>query len=231
MADGAGQMNEIWALIPVKSLARAKTRLAKVLQPPECALLSQAMLLDVLTAMEQARGIDRIAVLTSDPLVAELAAKLGHRVIADVDEGELSDGLNAAVRQIAAAGARSVLVMPGDMPTVTAADIEQLLERHKGGLSICPAIRDGGTNALMCSPPDAIPFQFGTDSASKHLAAAEQRDIQNDRLRMHAFFRDIDTPDDLTWLAGQETAAHTLHFLREAGIMARLGPGHLGATA
>jgi len=98
-------------------------------------------------------------------------------------------------------------------------------------LSICPAIRDGGTNALVCSPPDAMPFQFGSDSARKHLEEAAVRGMPNARLRMHAFFRDIDTPDDLVWLAGQKNGINTVRFLQQSGIAARLGPDHLGASA
>ena len=44
-------MSDIWAMIPVKALARAKTRLAAVLQPDECARLSRAMFMDVLSAI------------------------------------------------------------------------------------------------------------------------------------------------------------------------------------
>ena len=44
-------MGDVWALIPVKRLEQAKSRLASVLQPEECAMLSRAMLMDVLAAL------------------------------------------------------------------------------------------------------------------------------------------------------------------------------------
>jgi 2-phospho-L-lactate guanylyltransferase len=224
-------MSTVWALIPVKLLERSKTRLASVLQPQECAKLSRAMFMDVLDAMEKARHIDRIAVLTNDVEAAKLATQLGHLVIPDPSENELCAGLNAAALQIAALGADTVLVMPGDLPTVTADDIDNLLSKHQGGVSICPAIRDGGTNALICSPPDAMPFQFGCDSARKHLEEATERGMPHARLPMHAFFRDIDTPDDLAWLARQDSSGNTVRFLHRSGIAARLGPGHMGTSA
>lgn len=224
-------MNNTWALIPVKTLAHAKTRLNPVLQQNECALLSQAMFLDVLDAMSAAAGIAHIAVLTNDTEVASLAKQQGHTVIADAGSGVLSDGLNAAAAQLAAMGAEVVVITPGDLPTLTAADIEQLLARHKGGLSVCPAIRDGGTNALVCSPPDAMLFHFGHDSARKHLEQANSSGLQSERLSLQAFFRDIDTPEDLAWLTQQKRDNHTSRFLRQSGIAARLGPGIVGAIA
>jgi 2-phospho-L-lactate guanylyltransferase len=189
------------------------------------------MFMDVLTAMDNAHYISNIAVLTNDADVAGLTTQLGHLVIADQSEGELCAGLNTAVIQISALGADTVLVMPGDLPTVTAKDIDDLLARHQGGISICPAIRDGGTNAIICSPPDALPFQFGCDSARKHLQAATERGMPNARLPLHAFFRDIDTPDDLAWLARQDNSGNTVRFLHQSGIAARLGPGNMGTPA
>jgi hypothetical protein len=37
----------------------------------------------------------------------------------------------------------------------------RLIEGHPGGLSLCPAARDGGSNALLLSPPTAMPFLYG----------------------------------------------------------------------
>jgi 2-phospho-L-lactate guanylyltransferase len=187
------------------------------------------MFMDVLTAIEGATGIDHIAVLTNDDQVAKLSSQLGHEVIRD--NNELCDGLNMAAELIAERGGQTVLVIPGDIPTITSADIEALLQKHTGGLSLCPAIRDGGTNAMVCSPPQAISFQFGKDSARKHLEAAAECGIHQQRLATPAFFRDIDIPEDLLWLSTQQSGSNTLMFLRQSGIFARLGPDIAGASA
>jgi 2-phospho-L-lactate guanylyltransferase len=224
-------MNETWALVPVKSPERSKTRLSSVLQPQECAMLSRAMFMDVLAALDAADGITHVAVLTSDTEVTALASQLGHEVIPDKPDSQLCDSLNNAAQHIADMGAHSMLVIPGDIPTVLSVDIEQLLKSHAGGLSLCPAIRDGGTNAIICSPPNAMPFQFGEDSARRHIEMAEQCGLNIERLPMQAFFRDIDTPDDLVWLSRQTSGGNTVRFLRQSGIFARLGPGLAGASA
>lgn len=220
-------MSAIWALVPAKAPGRGKTRLAPVLNADEAAQLSAHMLLDVLDALEAASAVNRIAVLTDADSVAELARDRGHTVLHDPADAEINSALNAAARELAARGATTVLIIPADLPTLQAADVDALLARHSEGLSLCPAIRDGGTNVLILSPPDAIECCFGADSAARHLDAAERAGIPAARLCLHAFFRDIDVPDDLAWLSQQDDTGHTTHFLHHSGISARL---HRSAT-
>ncbi len=221
------------ALIPVKSPERSKSRLTPVLERNECAHLCLAMLSDVLEALAAAKTIDAIAVLTADPGVSERVLAAGHRVIADESE-DLCSGLDSAAADISAAGFDTLLVVPADMPTLVAADIDALIEKHQGGLSISPAIRDGGTNALVCSPPDAVSFCFGKDSARKHLQKAERAGIHALRVPVTAFFRDVDLPDDLLWLNNElnnrRCGHHTREFLNASGITARLRPGATGTA-
>lgn len=228
-------MTETWALIPVKQPAQSKTRLLSVLRAQECARLSRAMFMDVLTAVDGSTSIERVAVLTNDDDVAALATQLGHTVIRDGADARLRDGLTAAAQDLAARGAGRVVILPGDLPTVTAADIDQLLAQHDfpngRGLSLCPAIRDGGTNALVCSPADAIEFQFGPDSAERHLQAAAAADLPAHRLALPAFFRDIDIAEDLVWLSSQDDETQARRFLTQSGIFARLASTVTGATA
>ncbi len=226
-------MTRTCALIPVKAPERSKSRLAPVLEQSECADLSIAMLNDVLAALTAAQCIDAIAVLTADARVADLVAAAGHQVLPDFS-ADLCSSLDSAARQISAAGFATLLVIPADMPTVGPADIDALIARHQGGLSISPAIRDGGTNALVCSPPDAVTFCFGNDSARRHLQSAARAGIDALRVPVPAFFRDVDLPDDLLWLSNElstrKCGRHTQEFLRDSGITARLRPGATGTT-
>ena len=119
-----------------------------------------------------AQSIDETLVVTGDEDVAEFVRSAGHQVLHDNDAG-LCDALDMAAAELAVRGFDTALILPADIPTVTAADIDNLLARHDGGLSICPAIRDGGTNALMCSPPDAVAFCYGKNSAERHIQQAE----------------------------------------------------------
>ena len=215
------------ALVPVKPPARSKSRLAPVLEQDECASLSMAMLSDVIDALAGAASVDEVAVITADEEVAAMVRQAGHRVIEDVGT-DLCGALDAAARKLADNGVETLLIVPADIPTITSSDVDNLIKKHKGGLSISPAIRDGGTNALVCSPPDAVAFCYGKDSARRHLQRAENAGLVCSRLPVPAFFRDVDLPDDLVWLNSQQCAPHTLDFLRESGINARLKPGVSG---
>lgn len=221
-------MISAWALVPVKPFAAAKTRLAGVLSPAECALLAEHMLRDVLRALTAASGITGIALLTREPRVAELAEAGTARLLPEPSAGDYLAALDSAAATLAAAGARHLLVLPGDLPTLSAVDVQALLTRHGPGVSICAAQRDGGSNALLLTPPTAIPMLFGANSAERHAEAARERGIEWHRLDLAAFAHDIDTPDDVAWLLGQRIACATLAWLRASGIAERFrqqGPG------
>src|SRR5512133_682846 len=99
--------------VPVKSLHRAKTRLAPVLSAAERAVLTLALLEDVLDACQAQSGWDT-AVVSADETVLEMAARRRARIIA-----ERGTTLLEAVRQIEAdlAGPRTALaVVLGDLP-------------------------------------------------------------------------------------------------------------------
>ena len=233
-------MTETWALVPAKAPELAKTRLSAILQPEECAALSRAMLQDVIHTLENCHSIDRIAVLTNDTAISTLVNDAGHTAIADVTSKQTSTdalcaGLNAAAEFIAAQGGTTLIIIPGDLPTLCPADLDQLLHKHATSaqprLSLCPAIRDGGTNALVCTPPNALQFKYGADSARVHIETAEQHGLNAQRLPMQAFFRDIDMPEDLFWLSQQQEESATATYLRNSGIFARLDPNSLRASA
>ena len=59
---------------------------------------------------------------------------------------------------------------------------------------------DLGTNALLTTPPDAIPFLYGIDSSLAHQQAAEQRAISFQLLELPELALDVDTPADIDQL-------------------------------
>ena len=130
--------------------------------------------------------------------------------------------LGRVARELADHGARHLLVVPADLPTLSAGDLQALLADHKSGVTICPAAEDGGTNALLLSPPTAIPFLYGPDSAARHRAAAEAAGLPVRVMNIPGFARDVDSPEDLRWLAGQKIACATRAWLVASGILERL---------
>ncbi|MEC9376396.1 MAG: 2-phospho-L-lactate guanylyltransferase [Pseudomonadota bacterium] len=223
-------MNKTLALVPVKALNKAKSRLGPLLSADECANLSLMMLEDVLMAISSAKKVDQIVILTNDFQVIEIANKRGYLVLND-ETGELSAELDKAAFKLKTFGANKIVVIPSDVPTINGSDIDRLLTEHSAGLSVCSAYRDGGTNVLICSPPDALRFQFGKNSAKRHVEEAAAADLPAKLIRRAAFGQDIDTPDDLLWLSKQKATINSVEFLLNTGIAARVNQYTVGTSA
>ena len=189
----------IWAVVPVKNTAAAKQRLGPVVPPrlrPELAL---AMLEDVLAALAAARGLAGRILVTTDPGAMALAARYGLECWANGAADGHTGAVTAAARRLAGEGKGGILTLPGDIPLVTSAEIERLLAAHRPAPSftIAPSHDEKGSNAILMSPPDAVPLRFGDDSFFPHLAAAEARGIAPVVLHLPGIALDIDNPADL----------------------------------
>jgi 2-phospho-L-lactate guanylyltransferase len=214
----------LWAVVPVKELERAKMRLAQVLLPEVRQALMLAMFEDVLAALAAARGLAGTAVVTVDPAARRLARKYGARVIETGARDGHTGAVTAAARLLAEEGCHGMLTLPGDIPLVTAAEIAQLLEAHapEPAFTIVPSRDERGSNAIICSPPDAVPLRFGEDSFFPHLAMAEACGIDPTVLRLPGIALDVDTPEDLAalTLVPSATRAHALLDLQERAAAA-----------
>jgi 2-phospho-L-lactate/phosphoenolpyruvate guanylyltransferase len=202
---------EIWAIIPVKETQDAKQRLAPVLSAPDRQALALAMLEDVLDAVTGTKSLGGVTLVTVDPQAIVLAHRYGAETIADGAHDGHTGAVTAGARHLIARGRRTMLTLPGDLPLVTAAEIEQLLAAHgpAPAFTIAPAHDDQGSNAILMSPPDAVPLRFGEDSFFPHLAAARAVDIEPCVVRLPGIAFDIDNPQDLHHFArlGSHTRA------------------------
>jgi 2-phospho-L-lactate guanylyltransferase len=119
-----------------------------------------------------------------------------------------------------------MMTMPGDIPRLSPAEIAATLAAHQAApaFTIVPAHDDLGSNAIVCSPPDAVPLRFGEDSFYPHLDAARARGIEPLIVRQPGIGMDIDNPVDLvTFLKMAPTVrTRTLAFLEQSGVADRL---------
>jgi len=150
-------------------------------------------------------------------------------------EAGLCHAYSTAAADLLARGASTMLLLPADIPLVTKADIEALLAEHTcPGVSLAAAGSDGGTNALLVSPPDIIAPAFGDNSCQRHIAHAREQGLQPAVVNTPGLSLDVDTVEDIRALlaAGRECA--TLRYLLESGIAAELEKsaedGHLQST-
>lgn len=197
------------ALVPVKGLDAGKSRLLGVLDDASRRALTLAMLGDVLEALQLVPELDQTAVVTPDPAVGEAARSQGALALVRQDPG-LNASLDAAGAELTAAGAELLLVVLGDVAGAHCQDIERLfkeLAQVGGRGAILAKARDGGTAALLRSPPGAIPNRFGPDSARAHAAAAAERGVPFQELALPSLSVDLDRREDLQALLSSAAAA------------------------
>jgi 2-phospho-L-lactate guanylyltransferase len=190
---------DLWAVVPVKEVDRAKERLAPMLRPETRQALALAMLEDVLAALTATSGIAGFVVVTVDPEAGRLAATYGARLIdAGARDGH-TGAVSAAARLLAAEGCPGMLTLPGDIPLVTPAEIASVLAAHPPARSftIVPSHDEQGSNAIACSPPDAVPLRFGDNSFYPHIQAAEACGIRPNVLQLPGIALDVDNPEDV----------------------------------
>ncbi len=218
----------MWAVLPVKGLDGAKQRLGAVLSSRQRSDLSRAMVEDVLEALSAVQGLAGLAVVVGDPAVAAMAERYGARVVFERQSRGQTAAVTAAASILMSEGVDGLIAVPGDVPLATTAEIESVLMAHAAApfatpsLTIVPAHDSRGSNCIVCSPPDAIPFQFGVDSFQRHLDVARAWAVPTATLRLPGLGLDIDTPADLIALLDHPGSARAQVYLKASGIAARL---------
>jgi 2-phospho-L-lactate/phosphoenolpyruvate guanylyltransferase len=208
------------AIVPIKALVRAKSRLAAILEPGERRKLAIAMLHDLLNTLQHSPHIDTISLVTSDPALATTAIRHQIQLLADTSR-DLNRALTDATLHIPRAA--PILIIHADLPLLQPGDLTLFADAFNHGKQLILAeSRDGGTNALACANPPPIPFFFGRASLARHLAEARERSITSCCIRTHSLERDIDRPDDVIWLAEQPGTGKAQQYVRELGIRERV---------
>jgi len=212
---------DLWAVVPIKELEGAKQRLAALLPPARRRALMLAMFEDVLTALAATPGLAGLAVVTVDPAASRLAAKYGARLIEAGARDGHTGAVAAAATLLAEEGRAGMLTLPGDIPLVTTAEIMRLVAAHRPApaFTIAPSRDELGSNAVVCSPPNAVPLRFGEDSFFPHLRAAEGCGIRPTVLRLPGIALDVDSPEDLAAFTALRSPTLARAFLAQNGML------------
>ena len=205
-------------LLPVKVLARAKSRLA-VLAGDRRRELALALAADTVAAAAGCQPVARVVAVTSDPVAAELLAGLGAVVVPDEPPGltaaldglggtgaDSADGLgaqerlNAALRHGAAIAARrwpeaGLAALTADLPALRPAELAAALRAASAvPAAFVPDAAGIGTTLYAVRPGGEFRPRFGGASRARH-AASGAAELAVDPLA--GLRRDVDTPDDL----------------------------------
>jgi 2-phospho-L-lactate guanylyltransferase len=206
-------------LLPVKVLARAKSRLA-VLAGDRRRELALAFASDTVTAALACPEVARVLVVTSDPVAGRLLAGLGAVIVADepadrsatrggaaaaaapsvIGELGVQDALNAALRHGAAVAARrwpgtGLAALTADLPALSPAELATALRAASPAPAAFVPDAAGVGTTLYAVPPggEFLPL-FGGASRARHAAAGA---TELGLAGMTGLRRDVDTPDDL----------------------------------
>ncbi|WP_214108396.1 2-phospho-L-lactate guanylyltransferase [Acrocarpospora catenulata] len=201
-----GQDRRWSVVVPVKTLIKAKTRLAGAAGPHR-EELAVAVAADTVGAALACALVARVIVVTADPVPAARLAALGALVVPDPGRG-----LNAALR---AGHAHAVRLTPGapvaalqaDLPALRPAELATVLAAAgEFDAAFLPDAAEVGTTLYATGP--GIPFRpgFGGESRARHLSGGAKE------LRLEGVAtvrRDVDTIEDLAEAARLGLGPHT----------------------
>jgi 2-phospho-L-lactate guanylyltransferase len=201
-AAARADLSSTWALVPIRGLESAKSRLGGDLDAEERLELVTELLRRTLVATRDASRIAGTVVVTKDGDAAELARL--HDAIGLVESAPgLNEAIDAARSVAEARGATAVLVLPADLPAVSSDAIDEVLAAAAAAAGDATALvalvgdRHGaGTNALLLAPPAVIAPAFGAGSRGSHARAATASGARYLELESPLAF-DVDTPADL----------------------------------
>lgn len=198
------------ALVPVKSLSVAKSRLADYLSRQERETLVLDMLRHVLHVLQYCELLERVSVVSPDARVLTLAQQWRAQPLVEERKGH-NDALSAAAAReqqtsyLAGRPLQGLLTISADLPLLRTSDVRALIEQAAYYQVVLAPSRDGtGTNALLVRPPLALPYLFGVGSLQRYVLAAQQRHLSGTLYRSMGTGLDIDTIDDV----------HELEFVR-----------------
>lgn len=204
------ETSELVAVIPMKPLSQSKTRLAPHMSEEQRSDLVVGMLRRVLGAIKGS-SIEMFWVVGGDERIKNVARNFDGIWMEELGRN-LNDTLGKAFDELAGRNA-AALYLAGDLPFLKPSDLHSLLRssRRNTNITLAPARRDGGTNAILVPP--GIPFrpELGPRSFSKHLSTAAAMEVSVAICYSPGLGFDLDITDDL------ETFQHM-----EPGLIDRL---------
>lgn len=222
------QPKQLWVIIPAKPLDEGKSRLASALTDQERHGLARRLLARTLGVVLSVPGLAGVMVISRDAEILALAEGYGDGVLALPEKadgralsGEKEWGLNQAVVQAAEfarqEGGDGLLFLPTDLPLLQADDIHALV-RAWNGRADCVVIapsHDGGTNALLLAPPNAIAPAFGVESFARHVRLAREKGLSVEVVESEGLAWDVDTPEEYRLMTGENNGHGSTRILTD----------------
>ncbi len=189
----------LWAIVPVKPLRRGKSRLAGVLTDEERTILNHCLLVNTLETLKAIPEIEHVLVVSRDPEALALARDYGARTVLEHGAPQLNIALARATIVAEKHVTRGVLIVPADLPFLTAQDVCTMLEHAQDPpvVVIAPDRHHQGTNALLICPTGLIQYDFGPGSFQRHCERTLQAGARLEICELASLALDVDLPEDL----------------------------------
>lgn len=192
-------MMNVWAIVPVKPLNRAKSRLSDVMLAEDREELATRLLKRTVRLLLSLSAIQGVLVISRDSKALAMVRDLGAQTVQESGTPELNNALLRATQVLKAWGANAALIVPADIPLLKRDDIESVitLGRYHNSVVLAPDRHEQGTNLMLVRPPGVIPYAYGDDSFHQHQQAARAIEASVLIYRSERVALDVDTADDL----------------------------------
>ncbi|MEU0302143.1 2-phospho-L-lactate guanylyltransferase [Streptomyces sp. NPDC006175] len=186
-----------WSLVvPLKPLARAKSRLGRAVGGGLRPRLALAFAQDTVSVALSCPAVRDVVVVTDDPVAGTALAALGARTVADTPAAGLDAAMEHGVRSARGRrGGAAVAVLNADLPALRADDLARVLEFAAAFPRTFVGDAQGiGTTFLSAAPGVELRPAFGGASRARHLASGA---VEISLPGIDSVRRDVDTGDDL----------------------------------
>jgi 2-phospho-L-lactate guanylyltransferase len=189
----------VWAVVPVKCFARAKSRLGEVLPRATREELARALCEHALAVLADSPSIEGVLVATDCTHVERFAEARGAVVVRDVEVGSLARVVDRALGVLGRRSVAAAVVVMADLPLLAPSDVHALVGAlDRAPLVLAPDARGRGTNAIAVTPPTRIATCFGSETSfSRHVARARRASVGVAVERREGLAIDLDSPEDL----------------------------------
>lgn len=189
----------VWAVVPVKPLSRAKSRLADVMISEAREELAARLLKRTTRLLLSLSAVQGVLVVSRDSKALAMVRDLGAQTVQESGTPELNNALLRATQILKAWGANASLIVPADIPLLDRDDIEAMLtlSQHYESVVLAPDRHEQGTNLMLVRPPGLIPYAYGEHSFAKHQQLAHEAGAHVLVYRSERSALDLDTADDL----------------------------------
>lgn len=190
---------KIAAVIPMKSLHSAKSRLSNILTAQQRKNLAMYLLNTTIKELKESNFISEIVIVSSDEAVKNYSSLNNLTFVKDSDKG-VNEAVILADKYCVDNGINANIVIPQDLPFISVKEIDEICtisNKYHKCIIICPSKRFDGTNILFRKPPGVIKTHYDNNSYMNHLKEASKFKIPIESLDIVKLRFDLDTKEDL----------------------------------